>query len=78
MPKYNLIGRQVLTGVVIILISTLLMGSYNTYSDIIANTDHRISSVIYEEKLDKISESLIRIETNQTILLNKYDNDVNK
>lgn len=74
----KVIGKQVWSGIVIIVVTTLLMGSYSVYSDISSNTNHRLGSIIHEDKMDYISEVLVRIETNQKILLNKYNKDVNK
>lgn len=72
------IYKQVWVGVIVIILTSLLAGSYSAYSDISANTNHRLGSVIHEDKLDKLAETLIRIETNQKILLNKYESDINK
>jgi len=73
----SILNRQVLNGVVVIFITTCIIGSYTLYNEISANTLHRLNNNTQEAKINKISESLIRIETNQAILLKKYDNEIN-
>jgi hypothetical protein len=57
----------VISGVLVTLISAITIGSFDTYSQIKANTEHRL-----ESKEDKIMNLLVEIKTNQVFLMKKY------
>lgn len=80
--------KQTLSGVAVVIIAALLMGSYTTYTDISMNTEHRVSSVV-EKKIDKLigmqtkfsdelnaaSKRQAEIHTNQKWLMREYKNN---
>lgn len=60
----------VISGVLVTIISAIAIDSFDVYSQIKANTEHRL-----ESKEDKIMNILIEIKTNQVFLMKKYHND---
>ncbi len=65
--------KTITSGVAVIILGGLIMGSVDVYSSVQANTEHRL-----ESKEDEMMEILIEIKANQEFLIKKYDADVNK
>lgn len=65
--------KTITSGVAVIILSGLIMGSVDVYSSVKANTEHRESS-----KEDEMYELLIEIKTNQEFLIKRYDAEVHK
>lgn len=65
--------KTIFSGVAVILLSGLIMGSVDVYSSVQANTEHREGS-----KEDEMYEILIEIKANQEFLIKRYDAEVNK
>lgn len=77
--------KQIVSGVAVVVIAALLMGSYTAYTDVSKNTEYRESNII-EKKIDtlidmqtKFSESLAttnkhqaEIRTNQAWIMQEY------
>ncbi|CAM0042627.1 hypothetical protein VPHK394_0016 [Vibrio phage K394] len=67
------VTKTIYSGVAVILLSGLIMGSVDVYSSVQANTEHRESS-----KEDEMYELLIEIKTNQEFLIKRYDAEFHK
>jgi hypothetical protein len=67
------VTKTILSGVAVILIAGMVMGSVDVYSSVQANTKHRL-----ESKEDKMYELLVEIKTNQEFLIKRYDAEVNQ
>lgn len=67
------VTKTIFSGVAVILLAGLIMGSVDVYSSVQANTEHRENS-----KDDEMYEILIEIKANQEFLIKKYDADMNK
>ena len=67
------VTKTILSGVAVILIAGLIMGSVDVYSSVQANTKHR-----EESKESEMYEILIEIKTNQEFLIKRYDSEVNQ
>lgn len=67
------VTKTTLSGVAVILISGMVMGSVDVYSSVKANTKHRL-----ESKEDKMYELLVEIKANQEFLIKRYDAEVNQ
>ena len=66
------VTKTIFSGVAVILLAGFIMGSFDVYSSVSANTKHRENS-----KEEKMYELLIEIKANQIILMNRYDAEVN-
>tara|TARA_B100001063_G_C16779142_1_gene569375 strand:- start:8040 stop:8249 length:210 start_codon:yes stop_codon:yes gene_type:complete len=67
------VAKTICSGVAVILLAGLIMGSVDVYSSVQANTKHRL-----ESKEDKMYELLVEIKTNQEFLIKRYDAEVNQ
>ncbi|CAH9015919.1 TMhelix containing protein [Vibrio phage 242E40-1] len=67
------VTKTIYSGVAVILLAGLIMGSVDVYSSVQANTKHR-----EESKEDEMYEILIEIKTNQEFLIKRYDSEVNQ
>ncbi|CAH9016075.1 TMhelix containing protein [Vibrio phage 381E49-1] len=67
------VTKTIYSGVAVILIAGLIMGSVDVYSSVQANTAHR-----EESKEGEMYEILIEIKTNQEFLIKRYDSEVNQ
>ena len=67
------VTKTIFSGVAVILIAGLIMGSVDAYSSVKANTKHR-----EESKESEMYEILIEIKTNQEFLIKRYDSEVNQ
>ncbi|CAM0102607.1 hypothetical protein VPH209E381_0018 [Vibrio phage 209E38-1] len=67
------VTKTIFSGVAVILLAGLIMGSVDVYSSVQANTKHR-----EESKEDEMYEILIEIKTNQEFLIKRYDSEVNQ
>ncbi len=67
------VTKQVFSGVAVILLTGLIMGSVDVYSSVQANTEHRVNS-----KENEIYSILLKVEANQKFLMKKYDAEVNR
>lgn len=67
------VTKTIFSGVAVILLAGLIMGSVDVYSSVQANTAHRL-----ESREGEMLELLIEIKTNQEFLIKKYDADMNK
>ncbi len=67
------VTKTIVSGVAVILLSGLIMGSVDVYSSVQSNTKHRL-----ESKEDKMYELLVEIKTNQEFLIKRYDAEVNQ
>ncbi len=67
------VAKTIYSGVAVILIAGLIMGSVNAYSSIQANTEHRVGS-----REGEMYEILIEIKANQEFLIKRYDSEVNQ
>lgn len=65
------VTKQIFSGVAVILLTGLIMGSVDVYSSVRTNTEHRLDS-----KEDEIYSILLRVEANQKFLMKKYDAEV--
>lgn len=64
------VTQTIVSGVAVILIAGLVMGSADVYTQVLANTEHRVSAA---EKLDKALDSLARIEERQRLFEKMLD-----
>ncbi len=67
------VTKTIFSGVAVILLAGLIMGSVDVYSSVQANTEHRENS-----KDDEMYRILLKIEANQDFLIKKYDADIKK
>ncbi|CAM0040195.1 hypothetical protein VPHK17_0037 [Vibrio phage K17] len=67
------VTKTIYSGVAVILIAGLIMGSVDVYSSVQANTKHR-----EESKEGEMYEILIEIKTNQEFLIKRHDSEVNQ
>ncbi len=67
------VTKTIYSGVAVILLSGLIMGSVDVYSSVQANTEHR-----EESKEDEMMDLLIEIKANQEFLIKRYDAEVHK
>lgn len=67
------VTKTIFSGVAVILIAGLIMGSVDVYSSVEANTMHRL-----ESREDEMLELLIEIKSNQDFLIKKYYADMKK
>ncbi|CAL9958155.1 hypothetical protein VPHK63_0031 [Vibrio phage K63] len=67
------VTKTIYSGVAVILIAGLIMGSVDVYSSVQSNTKHR-----EESKEGEMYEILIEIKTNQEFLIKRYDSEVNQ
>lgn len=67
------VTKTIFSGVAVILLAGLIMGSVDVYSSVQANTEHRENS-----KDDEMYEILIEIKANQEFLIKRYDSEVNQ
>lgn len=67
------VTKTIYSGVAVILIAGLIMGSVDVYSSVQANTKHR-----EESKESEMYEILIEIKANQEFLIKRYDSEVNQ
>ncbi len=67
------VTKQIFSGVAVILLAGLIMGSIDVCGSVRANTEHRLGS-----KEDEIYSILLRVEANQKFLMKKYDAEVNR
>lgn len=67
------VTKTIFSGVAVILLAGLIMGSVDVYSSVQANTEHRENS-----KDDEMYRILLKIEANQDFLIKKYDADMKK
>ena len=67
------VTKTIFSGVAVILLGGLIMGSVDVYSSVQANTSHRL-----ESKEGEMMSILIEIKANQEFLIKKYDAEVNK
>lgn len=65
--------KTITSGIAVILLSGLIMGSVDVYSSVQANTEHR-----EESKEDDMMDLLIEIKANQEFLIKRYDAEVHK
>lgn len=65
--------KTITSGIAVILLSGLIMGSVDVYSSVQANTEHR-----EESKEDEMMDLLIEIKANQEFLIKRYDAEVHK
>ena len=67
------VTKTIISGVAVILLAGLIMGSVDVYSSVQANTKHR-----EESKESEMYEILIEIKANQEFLIKRYDSEVNQ
>lgn len=67
------VTKTIYSGVAVILLSGLVMGSVDVYSSVQANTKHG-----EESKDSEMHEILIEIKANQEFLIKRYDSEVNQ
>jgi hypothetical protein len=67
------VAKTIYSGVAVILIAGLIMGSVDVYSQVQANTKH-----IRDSKEGEMYEILIEIKANQEFLIKRYDSEVNQ
>lgn len=68
-------AKQIVSGVLVLVLFALLTLGATLYTETRANTDFREKS---ESKIDEIHQHVIQIKTVQDMLVKKYDNDINK
>lgn len=64
------VSKTIFSGVTVILLAGLIMGSVDVYSSVQENNKHRL-----ESKEDEMYKILLRIEANQVFLIKEYDAD---